>query len=254
MTDDYAVHLPDFEGPLDVLLRLIEKRELEISKVALAEVADQFLDYVNQLREPEPRLLASFLVVAAKLLYIKSQALLPQPRLALPPGAEEEEDVGAELVRRLEEYRAIQAAAGRLREREQQGWRSYTHPAPLGKPVVAPATPSLGLEGVTLTQLVRLVHRRMQLALPLEPVPTVIPHEITLDEKVADLHARLAAAPNGTLAVWPLLEEARSRLEVVVTFMAVLELVRRHAILATQDTAFGEIVIQARDEAAASSE
>ena len=248
MNDDYAVRLPDFEGPLDVLLRLIEKRELEISKVALAEVADQFLDYVNQLREPEPRLLASFLVVAAKLLYIKSQALLPQPRVALPPGGEEEEDVGAELVRRLEEYRAIQSAAAHLREREQQGRRSYTHPAPLGKPVVIPATPSLGLEGVTLNQLVRLVHRRMQLAMPLEPVPTIIPHEITLDEKVADLRARLAAAPGGTLAVWPLLEEARSRLEVVVTFMAVLELVRRHAILATQEAAFGEIVIQARDE------
>jgi segregation and condensation protein A len=248
MTDDYAVRLPDFEGPLDVLLRLIEKRELEISKVALAEVADQFLDYVNQLREPEPRLLASFLVVAAKLLYIKSQALLPQPRVALPAGAEDEEDVGAELVRRLEEYRAIQSAASHLREREQQGWRTYTHPAPLGKPIVPPVAPGLGLEGVTLAQLVRLVHCRMQLTLPLEVPAAIIPHEITLDEKVADLRARLAAAPGGTLGVWPLLEEARSRLEVVVTFMAVLELVRRHAILATQDTAFGEIVIQAREE------
>jgi segregation and condensation protein A len=248
MTDDYAVRLPDFEGPLDVLLRLIEKRELEISKVALAEVADQFLDYVNQLQEPEPRLLASFLVVAAKLLYIKSQALLPQPRVALPPGAEDDEDVGAELVRRLEEYRAIQAAAGHLREREQQGLRSYLHPAPLGKPAVPPAAPGLGLEGVTLAHLVRLVHRRMQLALPLEPPPAILPHEITLDEKVAELRARLAVAPDGTLAVWPLLEAAQSRLEVVVTFMAVLELARRHAILATQATAFGEIVIQARNE------
>src|SRR5215212_4635661 len=104
--ETYAVRLPDFEGPLDVLLRLIEKRELEISKVALAAVADQFLAYVNQLRQPEPQVLASFLVVAAKLLYIKSLALLPQPVVA-PPATADEEDVAAELVQRLEEYRAV---------------------------------------------------------------------------------------------------------------------------------------------------
>ncbi len=251
MTDDYAVRLPDFEGPLEVLLRLIEKRELEISKVALAEVADQFLEYANHLREPEPRLLASFLVVAAKLLYIKSQALLPQTRSVLAPTAEDDEDVGAELVRRLEEYRAMQAVAGYLREREQQGLRTFTHPAPLGgKPPVRATAPTLGLEGVTLAALVRLVHRRMQIAMPLEVPPTILPHEITLDEKVAELRTRLAEAPAHTLTVWSLLEEARNRLEVVLTFMAVLELLRRHAILATQDSAFGEIVIQARDEAA----
>ena len=187
--ETYAVRLPDFAGPLDVLLRLIEKRELEISKVALAAVADQFLEYVNQLRQPEPQVLASFLVVAAKLLYIKSLALLPQAVVA-PPATADEEDVAAELVQRLEEYRAVQAAALRLRERESAGLRSYEHPAPLTRPVFTPATPDLGLEGVTLAQLVRLVHRRMQLALPLEAPPQLIPHEITLEEKVAEIQAR----------------------------------------------------------------
>jgi segregation and condensation protein A len=241
----YAVRLPDFEGPLEILLRLIEKRELEISKVALAQVADQFLEYVNQLREPEPRLLASFLVVAAKLLYIKSQALLPQPAVA-PPPAEDEEDVGAELVRRLEEYRAVQAAAQHLREREGAGLRSYAHPAPLTRLVFTPATPALGLEGVTLAHLVRLVHRRMQLALPLEAPPQLIPHEITLEEKVAEIQDRLGAAPGGTVSAYALLETATSRLEVVVTFMALLELLRRHTITALQDTAFGDILIRER--------
>src|SRR5689334_24048 len=103
--ETYAVRLPDFEGPFDVLLRLIEKRELDISKGELGAADDQLLEYVNQLRQPEPLVLASYLVVAAKLLYIKSQALLPQPVVAPPPTADEE-DVAAELVQRLEEYRA----------------------------------------------------------------------------------------------------------------------------------------------------
>ena len=141
-----------------MLLRLIEKRELEISKVALAAVADQFLDYVNQLRQPEPRVLASFLVVAAKLLYIKSQALLPQPVVVPPHGGRRR--CGAELVRRLEEYRAD--AGGRAAACASGKARAYaatpTRPrCPAGR---FPGPPALGLEGVTLAQLVRLVHRR----------------------------------------------------------------------------------------------
>lgn len=243
-TDPYAVRLPDFEGPLDVLLRLIEKREMEISKIALALVADQFIAHINRMAAPEPKLLASFLVIAAKLLYIKSQALLPQLVVAPPPGTEDEEDVAAELVQRLEEYRAVQVVARQLRERESEGLKSYARPAPLIRPIYPPAEPSLGLEGVTLAQLVRLVHRRMQLTLPLEPPPALIPHEITLEEKVAEIRARLAAAPGGTLTVELLLAATHSRPEVVITFMAVLELARRYAVLARQDDAFGEIVLQ----------
>jgi segregation and condensation protein A len=238
----YAVRLPDFEGPLDVLLRLIERQELEISKVSLALVADQFLEYVEALPAPEPGVLAAFMVVAAKLLLIKSQALLPRP--PPPPAPEEdEEDVGAELVRRLQEYRAIQQTARELREREAAGLHSYVRPATLARqrrPVQRP--PTLGLEGVSLGQLTRLVNRRLQLALPFAEPPALIPHEITLGEKVAELQGHLeAAGPGGTVGVWPLLLAARSRAEVVITFMAVLEILRRRLAVAEQDTAFGEI-------------
>ena len=240
----YAVRLPDFEGPLDVLLRLIERQELEISKVSLALVADQFLAYVDALPAPAPGLLASFLSVAAKLLFIKSEALLPRPPPLVPStDAEDEEDVAAELVRRLQEYRAIQQVARGLRERDATGRHSYVRPAPVAgrrRPVARP--PTLGLDGVTLGQLTRLVQRRMQLRLPLEEAPALIPHEITLAEKVAELSAHLAAAGSGgRLAVWPLLVAARSRAEVVITFMAILELLRRHEVSSVQDEAFGEI-------------
>src|SRR5437868_13214025 len=149
----YAVRLPDFEGPLDVLLRLIERQELEISKVSLALVADQFLEYVAALPAPEPRVLASFMVIAARLLLIKSEALLPRPPPPAPGEAEDEEDVGAELVRRLQEYKAIQEVARGLRERDSAGQRSYVRPAnPASRRRPGPPTPrppTVGLEGIT---------------------------------------------------------------------------------------------------------
>ncbi len=242
----YAVRLPDFEGPLDVLLRLIERQELEITRVSLALVADQFLEYCGALPEPEPRVLASFMVVAAKLLYIKSESLLPRPPPSLAVDDEDEEDVGAELVRRLQEYKSIQQVAQGLRERDAAGQHSYPRPAnPTARrrPVERRAT--LGLEGVTLGQLSRLFQRRLQLQLPLTEAPALIPHEVTLEEKVAELEARLAAVgPRGSLAVWPLLLAARSRAEVVITFMAVLELLRRRTATAEQDADFGEILLR----------
>jgi segregation and condensation protein A len=243
----YAVRLPDFEGPLDVLLRLIERQELEISRVSLALVADQFLAYVAELPEPAPGALAAFMVVAAKLLLIKSQALLPRP--PPPPAADEddEEDVAAELVRRLQEYRAFQNTARELRERDAAGQHSYARPAgiaPRRRPVQRP--PTLGLEGVTLSHLTRLVNRRLQLQLPLGDPPAVIPHEITLGEKVRELEDALAGVgEGGALSVWPLLVVARSRAEVVITFMAVLELLRRRLAVAEQESEFGEIYLRA---------
>ena len=239
---EYEVRLPLYEGPLDVLLRLIERRELEISTISLALVTDQFLAYVAALQEPDAKLLASFLSVAAKLLFIKSQALLPAPPAPVV-SADEDEDVGAELVRRLQEYKAVQDLARQLRERESEGLRSYLRQVSLqSRPKFQPKTPSLGLEGVSLNQLLTLVHKRMQLALPLQNEPELIPHQITLAEKVLELGEKvLRVEPGGRLGLWPILLEARSRLEVIVTFTAVLDLMRRNIIETEQDEAFSEI-------------
>ncbi len=245
-TEPFAVRLPDFAGPLDVLLRLIERQELEISQVSLARVADGFLAYAAALREPEPGVLAGFMVIAAKLLLIKSQSLLPRPVPPAPAPADEEEDVAAELVRRLEAYRAIQQTARELRSRDETGLHSYARPtAVAGRRKPVPRPPTLGLEGVTLERLTRLVNRRLQLHLPPAEPPAVIPHEITLAEKVAALEGHLAAAgPDGSVDLWPLLLAASSRAEVVILFMAVLELLRRGLAVAEQADEFGAIVLR----------
>ncbi len=244
----FEVRLEVFEGPLDLLLRLIERRQLEISKVSLAEVAESFLQYLDAHPDMPPGPLASFVWVASKLLWIKSQALLPKPPIARPD--DEEEDPGDELVRRLEAYKQVQEAAKWLRGREAQGLRSYERPAPENvqpeKP--EPAELGLGLDGVNLSKLVRMVQRRMQLQMEIRPAPpegtATRGHTITVAEKVTHLRKRLAALKQGGRI--PLGKEffeaaARSRMELVVLFLAVLEIIRRGFGYAEQEELFGEI-------------
>jgi segregation and condensation protein A len=245
--NDFQVHLEVFDGPLDLLLKLIERKQLEISKVALAEVAESFLAYLEAHPGLPPGPLASFVWVASKLLWIKSQALLPRPPLARTE--DDEEDPGDELVRRLEAYKRVQEAARWLRARETEGLRSYERPAPteLPKPPKPPPEElGLGLDGVTLAKLVRMVERRMQLTLPvMPPAGTAIEgHVITVAEKVAHLRRRLRGLkPGERIPLGAEFVEAatRSRTELAVLFLAVLEMIRRNYGSAEQDELFGEI-------------
>ena len=249
----FQVRLDVFEGPLDLLLKLIEKRQLDISKVSLAEVADSFLHYLEAYPDMPPAPLASFVWVASKLILIKSQALLPRP--PVPRNGEEEEDPGDELVRRLEAYRRVQEAAKWLRGRESAGLRSYERPGSLEGEMEKrePVEMGNGLEGVSLQKLVRLAQRRMQLQLQLQAGPprgTITRgHMVTVADKVAHLRSRLGRLrEDGRIALGEEFEGAamRSRTELVVLFLAVLELVRRKAAWAEQDVLFGEIWLRRR--------
>ncbi len=232
---EYAVHLDSFEGPLDLLLRLIEKAELDITSISLARVTDQYLAYIRQMEAVHPDLLADFLVVAAKLLLIKSRVLLPRP----PQLDEEEEDVGQDLVRQLEEYRRFKEAAAQLREREAQGLRSHVRVAP------PPAQPrGLAPGEVSLADLLAALERALAVT-PSAPVSTVVsPVTISIEDKLRAIEAAVSAGHRVHFA--GLLMRAQSRVEVVVTFLAILELIKRGRVLAEQDTPFGEIyVVQA---------
>ncbi len=245
--NSFEVRLEVFEGPLDLLLKLIERKQLEISKVALAEVAESFLTYLDANPDMALGPLASFVWVASKLLWIKSQSLLPKPPVTRTE--DDEEDPGDELVRRLEAYKRVQEAALWLRGRETQGLRSYERPAPLdigSMPGPPPEELGLGLDGVTLAKLVRMVQKRMQLAMPAPPTEgtAIKGHTITIAEKVAHLRKRLKGlVGGGRIPLGQDFVEAatRSRTELVVLFMSVLEIVRRGYGTAEQDELFGEI-------------
>lgn len=251
----FQVRLDVFEGPLDLLLKLIEKRQLDISKISLAEVADSFLAYLKAYPNMPPAPLASFVWVASKLILIKSQALLPRPPLVKTD--EDDEDPGDELVRRLEAYKRVQEAAKWLRGREAAGLRSYDRPAPLEgfveKREKTPEELGSGLEGVSLQKLVKLVQKRMQLQMQLQAGPpkgTITRgHVVTVAEKVAHLRGRLnRLKEDSKISLGEEFEQAamRSRTEIVVLFMAVLEVVRRNVAWAEQDELFGEIWLRRR--------
>jgi segregation and condensation protein A len=252
----FEVHLEVFEGPLDLLLKLIERRQLDISKVALADVTGAFLSYMSAHPDMPPAPMASFVWVASKLLWIKSQALLPRPPAAR--AEDDEEDPGDELVRRLEAYKRVQEAAKWLRGRETAGLRSYERPATLQalpvapRPRLSPEEMGNGLDGVTLAKLVKMVQKRMQLGMPAIPTGTATRgHVITVAEKVSHLRKRLAPLKRGErLALGMEFAEAsmRSRTELVVLFLAVLEMIRRKIGAAEQDEAFGEIWLMRPEE------
>jgi len=126
----YQVRLPVFEGPLDLLLQLIERRRLDVTTVSLALVTDQYLEHLRSGAGVDLEQLSGFVVVAAKLLLIKSQALLPQPERPRADGADSEPEDPTDLTERLREYEAIRRAAWHLRGREDADLRSYPHVPP----------------------------------------------------------------------------------------------------------------------------
>jgi segregation and condensation protein A len=238
LTTPYRVKLTVFEGPLDLLLQLIEKRELDITTVSLAQVTDQYLDYIGLLQEIDAGALAEFLVLAAKLLLIKSRLLLPQP-----PGldGEREEDVGQDLAQQLLEYKRFKEAALVLRQREAQGLRAYVRVA---SPPELPRR--LDLEGVSLNDLVEAVRQALQTR-PAPPVSEVVPPlVVSIADKMAEILD--SVAERGRVSFQRLLAKSRSRLEVIATFLALLELIKEHEVVVRQERLFGDILVAMRPD------
>lgn len=230
----YQVKLPLFEGPLDLLLHLIEREELDITTISLASVTDQFIAYLQTLREVQAGVIADFLVVAARLLLIKSRLLLPKP----PPLVDEEEDPGEALVRRLLAYKRFKRAAQYLREREQAGLRSYVRLAP--PPVLEQR---LDLAGVSLHDLVAAMSRVLATLPESQPVGLMVsPRKVTVQEKMALIESLVRGGQSVSFAT--VLRGAATRVDVVVSFWAVLELIKRGRLEATQPELFGEIVLR----------
>jgi segregation and condensation protein A len=231
----YRVRLAVFEGPLDLLLHLIEREELDITRISLALVTDQYLQYLSALEEQAVDDLTDFVVVAARLLLIKSQALLPRPPT---PSPEKDEDAGDELLRQLLAYKRFKAAAKHLEERQLQGQRSYVRLAP--RPYFGSGTEHL--EAVPLAALVAAAQRALQSQPSTDPTNGVIPpFSVTIDDQIELITSKLIHQAQLTFS--GLLTATRTRQEVIVTLMALLELIKREEIQARQERMFGEIII-----------
>jgi segregation and condensation protein A len=229
----YTIQLPVYEGPLDLLLELIERAELDITKVALAQVTGQYLDYLRRVPEHAIPELAAFLVVAARLLQIKSEALLPRP----PEREPGEEDPGEALARQLQEYRKIKQAAAHLAEREAARLHTYLRTAPPPR-----VEAKLNLAGLDLEDLREALIQALEAASPVgETSPDVLPAKVHIRDKIRLIVDSIRRA--GRTSFRALLRRATSRLEVIVSFLAMLELVKQRQVLAHQEELFGDIEV-----------
>jgi len=234
----YTVHLANFDGPLDLLLHLIRREEMNIYDIPIAQITEQYLAVIQDLVDVDIDRASEFLVMAATLLGIKSRMLLPKPP---KPVVDEElldeqgEDPRQELVRQLVAYSQFKEIAEELRGKEQEMLRVYTR----GLFVEEPSGPR-PLEGLHLGDLVKAFQEVLKEEWNWREVPR---EEIPLREKLRELSFRLARSPRG-VRFRDLFTRGGSRLEVVVTFLALLEIMRRGKAVVFQDGLFGEILIR----------
>jgi segregation and condensation protein A len=232
--DAFQIKLPDFEGPLDLLLYLIEREELDITRVSLARVTGAYLEYIHVLEQLQVDQVADFLVVAAKLLVIKSEALLPRPPASK---SDEEEDVGDDLVKQLLLYKQYKESARQLADREAAGLHTYIRVAPPPK-----IEAKLDLSNVTIDMLIKAVRNVLEIEPPHPPVGTVVkPFTLTIRDQMNLIERMLRYRPN--ISFKRMLRRAHDRVEIIVTFLAVLELLRRRKVEVMQEHMFGDILI-----------
>ncbi len=231
-----AVSTTVFEGPLELLLALVEQEEIDIFKVSLAKVTDAYLAEIAAREVPDAQEMAEFLWMAARLLLLKSIRLLPGES----PTDEETELLGweDEVRQRLEEYRAYKEIAGELLERAQQ--ESFAFPPP-ARPVEAG-----GQEAPLDVDFLVAAFNSVLARIP--PRPLVVQGRTwTLQEKLDLISNRLRKGP---IELTELILESEDRLEAVVTFVALLELIRRSIVRVRQKERFGPIHVEMREPAA----
>lgn len=231
---NYTVTVPVFEGPLDLLLQLIEHSELDITAVSLAMVTDQYLDYIHQMKDIEAEEISAFLVIAAKLVQIKSEALLPRP----PTIEIDKDDGGLSLIQQLHIYKQFKEISSWLQDREIKGLRSYLRVAPLPK-----IEGRLDISDLSIDDLVNAAEEILNREPERQGLDTVIKApKVTIREKIALITNRLSS---GQIASFnEVIKNSNSRLEIVVTFLALLELIKRFHVIAYQETLFTDIRIE----------
>ena len=242
----HPIALPIFEGPLDLLLYLIRAHRYDIFDIPIRQITGEFVEYLSLMQEVGADAAGDFLVTAATLMQIKARMLLPQAESQNEDAMDDEDaDPRAELVERLLEYQRIQGAAHELREAREaradlfprspdalkQSWNAFD----------AEASQSLLLSDVSSFDLLSALKRVLK-RLEQAPVALVRREPFSLDQRLKDVEWRILGA--GCLSFDALCEDCQNRLEVVVTFLAILELIRRGCASVRQTELFEEIWIE----------
>jgi segregation and condensation protein A len=235
MSSEYKVKLEVFEGPLDLLLYLIKKDEVDVYDVSIERITQQYLEFMEAFKVLDLEVAGEFVVMAANLIYIKSRSLLPVA--VQPPDEEaEEEDPRWELVRQLVEYKKFKDAAAQLSQKELEQSKMFTR-----LPEAEPA-PERPLGDVSVFDLINAFNGILKRLNHREDLREIFEENYTVSDKI-DLIMKMMAG-EVPLKFTELFTSVASRAEIVVTFLALLELIRLKQIKAVQEDAFGEITLR----------
>ncbi len=241
-TADYKVRLDIFEGPLDLLLYLIKKDEVDIHTISIERITKQYLNYIDTFKMLNIDLASEFIVMAANLMYIKSRTLLPKS--VMPPEEDiEEDDPRWELIRQLIEYKKFKDAAGYLSRKETEQEDFFAHmPEKTAPPVEDADAP---LPDVNIFDLIRAFQNVLKRFEESTDLGDIVDDRYTVSDKIEYLLS--AMEPGGSMKFTSLFAAATSKTEVIVTFLAVLELMKMNQFRIRQDGILGEIEVQRKE-------
>jgi segregation and condensation protein A len=236
METDYKVKLEIFEGPLDLLLYLIKRDEIDIYDISIERITKQYLEYLEAFKELQIDVAGEFVVMAANLIYLKSRSLLPLDQQ--PPEEDaEEDDPRWDLIRQLIEYKKFKEAGAQLHVRELEQERIFTRDSGASSDLAEP----LRLGEVSIFQLINAFQNVIKRIEARQDLQEIFAERFTVSEKIDIILQRIA---NGaSVRFSELFGDITSRVEIVVTFLALLELIRLKQVRATQANLFDEIEI-----------
>ncbi|PIR96607.1 MAG: hypothetical protein COT92_00235 [Candidatus Doudnabacteria bacterium CG10_big_fil_rev_8_21_14_0_10_42_18] len=227
------VKIKNFEGPLDLLLSLIEERRLDITQIALAEVTEQFLQYIKQLEKIDPTVIADYLSIAAKLLVIKSKAILPTLELE----GDEEEDV-IDLEAKLILYKQFKEVAKFLKKLDNRRKQSFAKNLTFEQRINFYPDPELTAENLH-SAIINVIKGLKEL----DNLPKAkIKEAVSIQEKIDHLQIKLSSQVETKLS--ELIKTAKNKSDVIVTFLALLELIKQKIFVARQEGLFADVVIK----------
>jgi segregation and condensation protein A len=231
------ISVEGFDGPVGTLLDLIEGENLDITNLSLAQVADQYWSAIDSVETVDPDDITEFIAFGSKLLLVKSSALLEAPKTDEDDLDERIDEVSHELTELVREHKQFRDAVDLFRELEEEGGRVYARQAQAPKLQLPP-----GLQGVTVDSLRNAVREAIARTPDEAPEAVIEIEPVTVSEKVGELESALTKH-EGRLKFGPLLQACETRTEIVVLFLAVLELIKAGQLWADQETAFGDIVL-----------
>ena len=239
---NYKIRLDMFEGPLDLLLYLVKKDHLNIYDIPIAKVTQQYLEYINLMQLLDLNIVGEFLVMAATLMQIKSKMLLPAEELV---SEEEQEDPRAELVKRLLEYEKFKQIAENLKQREISQQEVFKRPKTESALENKSPDKSEVYFEASIFDLINAFSQALK-DIPREVFYEVIKDQYTVEQKVHDiLHLLLVQTE---IKLSELFAKTKSKMEIIVIFLAILELAKMKEIIARQDMEFEDIIIARNKE------